>query len=96
MESTLYAFLPDGVFLPSFVTLSPPAGFLTSACVTMQINQSNNHSNEDKLCESFTRNGTDQCQNVSSNNFLTPYREQPRSTRVVVAYPRAMISALKH
>ena len=31
-----------------------------------------------------TNNGTDQRQNGSSN-LLTPYREQPRSTRIVVA-----------
>ena len=30
-----------------------------------------------------TSNGTDQCQNGSSN-LLTPYREQPRWTRIVV------------
>ena len=28
-------------------------------------------------------------------NFLTPYREQPRSTRIVVAYPRPAISPTK-
>ena len=30
-----------------------------------------------------------------SSNFLTPYREQPRSTRIVVAYPRPAFSATK-
>ena len=35
-----------------------------------------------KVCDS-TNNGTDQYQNGSSNLF-TPYREQPRSTRIVV------------
>ena len=44
-----------------------------------------------KLCGS-TSNGTDQYQNGSSN-LLTPYREQPRSTRNVVAYPRPAFSA---
>ena len=44
-----------------------------------------------KLCDS-TSNGTDQYQNGSSNLF-TPYREQPRSTRIVVAYPRPAFSA---
>ena len=39
-------------------------------------------------------NGTDQYQNGSSN-LLTPYREQPRSTRNVVAYPRPAFSAKK-
>ena len=46
-----------------------------------------------KLCGS-TSNGTDQYQNGSSN-LLTPYREQPRSTRNVVAYPRPAFSAKK-
>ena len=43
------------------------------------------------ICGS-TSNGTDQYQNGSSN-LLTPYREQPRSTRNVVAYPRPAFSA---
>ena len=47
----------------------------------------------EKLCDS-TSNGTYQCQNCSSN-LLTPYREQPRSTRIVVAYPRPAFSATK-
>ena len=42
----------------------------------------------------FTRNGTDHCQNGSSN-LLTPYRQQSRSTRIVVAYPRPAFSAIK-
>ena len=42
----------------------------------------------------FTSNGTDQCQNGSSN-LLTPYRKQPRSTRIVVAYTRPAFSATK-
>ena len=42
----------------------------------------------------FTRNGTDQCRNGSSN-LLTPYQEQPRSTPSVVAYPRPAFSATK-
>ena len=40
----------------------------------------------------LTRNATDQCQSGSSN-LLSPYREQPRSTRSVVAYPRPAFSA---
>ena len=28
-----------------------------------------------------------------SSNILTPYREQPRSTRIVIAYPRPAFSA---
>ena len=46
-----------------------------------------------KLCD-FTSNGTDQYQNGSSN-ILTPYREQPRSTRIVIAYPRPAFSTTK-
>ena len=44
-----------------------------------------------KLCDSAS-NGTGQYQN-GSLNLLTPYREQPRSTRIVVAYPRPAFSA---
>ena len=44
------------------------------------------------LCNSAS-NGTDQYQN-SSSNLVTPYREQPRSTRIVViAYPLSAFSA---
>ena len=32
---------------------------------------------------------------VHQISFLTPYREQPRSTRIVVAYPRPAFSATK-
>ena len=39
----------------------------------------------------FTSNGTAPCQNGLSN-LLIPYREQPRSTRIVVAYPRPAFS----
>ena len=42
----------------------------------------------------FTGHGTDQCRNGSSD-ILIPYREQPRSTRIVVAYPRPAFSATK-
>ena len=43
---------------------------------------------EDKLCDTLqTMTPTNQCQNDSSN-LLTPYREQPRTTLIVVAYPR--------
>ena len=45
------------------------------------------------VCNS-TSIGTDQHQNGPSN-LLTPYREQPRSTRIVVAYPRPAFSATK-
>ena len=41
-----------------------------------------------------TSNGTNQCQNGSSN-LLTSYREQPRSTQIVVACPRPPFSATK-
>ena len=50
--------------------------------------------NRDKTFCDSTSNGTDQCQNGSSN-LLNPYREQPRSTRIVVAYPRQAFSATK-
>ena len=46
-----------------------------------------------KLCDS-TSNGTDQCPNGSSN-LPTLQREQPQSTRTVVAYPRSAFSAPK-
>ena len=42
----------------------------------------------------FTRNGTDQYQNGSSD-LLTPHREQSRSTRIAVTYPRPAFSATK-
>ena len=42
----------------------------------------------------LTRNGIDQCRNGPSN-LLAPYREQPRSTRIVVAYPQLAFSATK-
>ena len=42
----------------------------------------------------FTRDGTHQIQNGSSN-LLTPYRKQLQSTQIVVAYPRPALSAKK-
>ena len=49
---------------------------------------------EDKFYATFYKDW-DHCQN-SSSNLLTPYREQPRSTRIVVAYPpRPAFSATK-
>ena len=57
-------------------------------------NQTNRDPNRDKKLCGSTSNGTDQCQNGSSN-LLTPYREQPRSTRNVAAYPRPAFSAKK-
>ena len=54
--------------------------------------QTNRDPNRDKKLCGSTSNGTDQYQNGSSN-LLTPYREQPRSTRNVVAYPRPAFSA---
>ena len=47
-----------------------------------------------QVMRDFIGNGTDQCQNGSSN-ILIPYREQPRSTPIVVAYPRLAFSATK-
>ena len=40
------------------------------------------------------RTSINQCQN-GSPNLLTPYRKQPRSIRIVVAYPRPAFSATK-
>ena len=42
----------------------------------------------------FTSNDTDQCQNGSSK-LLTQFREQPRSTQIVVAYLRLAFSVTK-
>ena len=56
--------------------------------------QTNRDPNRDKKLCGSTSNGTDQYQNGSSN-LLTPYWEQPRSTRNVVAYPRPAFSAKK-
>ena len=56
--------------------------------------QTDRDPNRDKTCCESTSNGTGQCQNGSSN-LLTPYWEQPRSTRIVVAYPRPAYSAAK-
>ena len=42
----------------------------------------------------FTDNGTEQCKN-GLLTLLTPYREQPRSSRIVVAYLRPAFSATK-
>ena len=42
----------------------------------------------------LTRNGSNRYQNGSSN-LLTPYREQPRLTRIVVSSPRPLLSAAK-
>ena len=36
-----------------------------------------------------------ECGQNGSSNLLTPYREQPRSTRIVVAYPRPAFSGTK-
>ena len=47
-----------------------------------------------QVMRNFITKVTDQCQN-GSYNLLTPYREQPRSTRIVVAYPRPAFSATK-
>ena len=62
---------------------------VTTRYSDQQTNRDPNHGK--KLCGS-TSNGTDQYQNGSSN-LLTPYREQPRPTRNVVAYPRPAFSA---
>ena len=54
----------------------------------------NRNPNRDKTLSGSTCNGTDQYQNGSSN-LITPYREQPRTTRNVAAYPRPAFSAKK-
>ena len=59
--------------------------------VTTRYSANRDPNRDKKLCGS-TSNGTDQYQNGSSN-LLTPYREQSRSTRNVVAYPRPAFSA---
>ena len=50
--------------------------------VTTRYSDQQRSKSRQKVCDS-TNNGTDQYQNGSSNLF-TPYREQPRSTRIVV------------
>ena len=47
-----------------------------------------------QVIRQFSSNGTDQCQNGSSN-LLAPYLEQPRSARFVVADPRPAFSETK-
>ena len=42
----------------------------------------------------FSSNVTDRCPDGSPNLFI-PYREQPRSIRIVVAHPRLALSAIK-
>ena len=61
--------------------------------VTTRYSNQQGSKSRQKLCDS-TSDGTNQCQNDSSN-LLTPYREQPRSTQIVVAYPRPAFSATK-
>ena len=66
----------------------------TYIMVTTRYSDQHRGPNRDKkLCDSIS-NGTDQYQNGSSN-LLTPYREQPRSTRIVVASSRPAFSATK-
>ena len=47
-----------------------------------------------QIMRHFTSNGTNQCQNGSSD-LLTLYQKQPRSTRIVVVYLRPAFSATK-
>ena len=78
--------------IPLVVTKRYEGQRVTSWC--QPATETNRDPNRDKeLCDS-TSNGTDQYQN-SSSNLLTPYREQPRSTRIVVAYPRPAFPATK-
>ena len=71
--------------------LSVLSATLRKAAIASNPRNTNNPNRDKKLCGS-TSNGTDQYQNGSSN-LLTPYREQSRSTRNVVAYPRPAFSA---
>ena len=59
--------------------------------VTIRYSDRQGSKSRQKLSDS-TSNETDQSQNGSSN-LLTQYREQPRSTRIAVAYPRPAFSA---
>ena len=78
--------------IPLVVTKRYEGQRVTSWC--QPVTETNRDPNRNKeLCDS-TSNGTDQYQNGSSN-LLTPYREQPRSTRIVVPYPRPAFSATK-
>ena len=74
-------------FFPSQWCFSTRAGFLTSVYMRIQsINQTETGGatlHKERPC----RNG--------SSSILTPYREQPRITRMVVAYPRPGFSATK-
>ena len=49
---------------------------------------------ERQVMRYLTLNGSNRYQNGSSN-FLTPYREQPQLTRIVVSSPRPLFSAAK-
>ena len=49
---------------------------------------------ERQVMRYLTRNGSNRYQNGSSN-LLTPYREQPRLTRIVISSPRPLFSAAK-
>ena len=61
--------------------------------VTTRYSDQQGSKSRQTLCDS-TSNGTDNHQHGSST-LLTPYREQPRLTRIVVAYPRPAFSATK-
>ena len=51
---------------------------------------------EDKLCDTLqARATTNNVKNHSSSLLTTPYREQPRSTWIVVVYPRPAFSTTK-
>ena len=59
--------------------------------VTTRYSDQQGSKSRQTLCHS-TSNGTDQCQNGSSN-LLAPDQEQSRSTRIVLAYLRTAFSA---
>ena len=62
---------------------------VTSFMVTTRYSDQQGSKSRQNVCDSRS-NGTDQYQNGLSN-LLTPHREQPRSTRIVVAYPATHI-----
>ena len=55
--------------------------------VTTRYSDQQEFKSRKKVMRLYSGNGTDQYQN-DSPKLLAPYREQPRSTRIVVAYPR--------
>ena len=61
--------------------------------VTARYSDQQRSKSRQKKCDS-TSNATDQCP-TGLSNLLNPYREQRRSIRIVVAYPRPEFPATK-